>query len=236
LLLAGASGEGNGLSFQAQLGYEPALLIRGDDYRRGVIGGGLPNLDGFCYHSHSLASKVGIQTRTGWEMKATLGLTSSIINHGSSNLNLPNDSLGNPWLSSSTDWHSIEFRVGAEVGHRIGFSWDEGDVYLGLEGIWGKFLGKDSLHKNNPESVQDDLRIIHVTSTVKGLQWYIGVSVPVVSFSRFSICLNPLLKGGFITEQSTDIPPDAEWKGPYTLPKCGVALGLTLNYNGGKNK
>lgn len=235
LLLAGAS-DSSGLSFQAQVGYEPAVLIRGDDYRRGVIGGAFPNFEGFCYHSHSLTGKVGIQTRTGWETKVTLGLTSSIINHGSSNLSLPPDSIGELWLSGHTEWSSIEYNLGLEIGHSFGQPQRQWSLFLGLMFTWGKFSGVDSLFKWNHETNEEDIRVINVTSPVKGPQWYIGAAVPLFPVGRFSFQINPILKGGFIKEQSTNIPPEAEWKGPYTLPKCGLALGLTLNYSGGKQQ
>lgn len=235
LLLAGASGERNGVAFQAQLGYMPSFSAK-KDYRRGVVQAGLPNPEGMFYFSHSITGKLGIETRNGWRTGIAGSIASYTLTDANSNLRLPADSVTQePWISMSVGWKSTEYSIGADVGHSFG-SARQWNVSTGLVFTWGKLSGTDTLWKYNHETNDEDVRVINVTSPVRGLQWHIGAGIPILSLNQFSLQINPTIKGGFIKEQSTDIPPEAEWKGPFTLSKWGAGLGLTLNYNGVEQK
>jgi len=232
LLLAGASGEGNGLSFQAQLGYEPALLATGNDYAY-TFDDLFPRLGEVCYFSHSLSGKIGIVTENDWQMRAIGSVSQSVIPNGK--VNIRDTSSLSQWGSRVTRWESREFSVGAELGQGRKFFREKGSIHLGLEFTWGKLSGDARFYR----SVGGDAewRTEHLTSTMLGLKGHIGINIPLISFGDFSLGLNPELKGGAVKEQSiTGIPSGFEWRGPSTLYKWGVALGINLNYDGGLQK
>lgn len=229
LLLSGTS-DSKGLSFQTQVGYEPSVMAKGRDFKGDAA---LFYFAPLVYTSHGLRGKVGIQTQGGWKMGAISSGALCIIPLSRPNLSLSPDSIGNIWLNDSTRWISSEYSAGAELGRSFKRKWA---VFVGLEFVWGKLSGTSHLSKNNPESTQDDIRVVHVISTIRGLQGHVGMSIPIISFGEFSLQINPLLKGGALKEKSTNIPPEAEWKGPYTLSKWGAALRLTLNDKVGGNK
>jgi hypothetical protein len=225
LLLAGAS-EDNGLSFQAQLGYEPALLLTGYDYTY-FSDGLFPTFQEATYFSHSLSGKIGIETENDWQMHAIGSVSQSVIPNGKVNI-----SFGG-WGFPVTRWVSQEFSVGAEAGYA--FFGKKSSVYLGLELTWGKLSGSPEFHRDFGDDAES--QIVHLTSTMLGLQGHIGIDIPLVSFGRFSLGLSPMLKGGAIKEQKAEgIPDDAVWAGPFTLSKWGVALGVNLNYDGVKQQ
>lgn len=231
LLLAGASGEGNGLSFQAQVGYEPALLATGSDYAY-TFDDLFPSLGEVCYFSHSLSGKIGIVTENDWQMRAIGSVSQSVIPNGKANIR--DTSSLSQWGSRVTRWESREFSVGAELGQGRKFFRGKGSIHLGLEFTWGKLSGDARFYR----SVGGDAewRTEHLTSTMLGVQGHIGINVPLVTFGDFRLALNPKLKGGAVREQSiTGVPSDFEWRGSSTLYKWGIALGITLNYNGGKS-
>jgi hypothetical protein len=226
LLLAGAAGDGAGLSFQAQLGYEPALLATGDDYAY-TFDDLFPSLGEVCYFSHSLSGKIGIETENDWQMHAIGSVSQSVIPNGKVNI-----SFGG-WGFPVTRWVSQEFSVGAEAGYA--FFGKKSSVYLGLELTWGKLSGSPEFHRGFGDDAES--QIVHLTSTMLGLQGHIGIDIPLVSFGRFSLGLSPMLKGGAIKEQKAEgIPDDAVWAGPFTLSKWGVALGVNVNYDGGQRQ
>lgn len=227
LLLAGASWEGSGLTLQLQVGYTPAILHRGTKgYDYPSLSFGFLEFSEVLYVSHTFSLKAGIKTRNGWELRGIGGLTYAKIPNSDANFAFPSDS---PWKSYLTDWTLHELSLGIEGGHRVGFRWGEASIYLGLEGILGKLSGESLFCEN-----KDSWDTFHVTSRAAGLQGHIGIDVPLISLGPFSLQISPMLKGGFLKEQSANIPPGTEWLGPYTLSKWGIALGLTLNYSGEK--
>lgn len=240
LLLVGASGEGNGLSFQAQVGYVPALLVRGKDYSVYYdMSFMLSDLlaDKF-YFPHAFYGKVGTSIGSGWEIRAIGSLTFWRMPFSNSNIHLQlyDPDTKEPWLSSQANWRSNEITLGGEVGHSLRYRWGDGGVYFGLEGIWGWFSGESIFYQYNHETRKNDFLTLSITSKSLGLQGHVGVAIPIVSFGCFSFQINPMLKGGFLKEQSSIIPDDAVWLGPSTLSKWGIALGINLNYDGGKKQ
>jgi len=223
LLLAGASGEGNGLTLQLQIGYTPAILDRGNKGYDSPGADLFPELSEVLYCSHTFSIKAGVKTREGWKLRGIGGLTYAKIPNSNVNFTFPPESTG---YSPMSDWTSHELSLGAEVGHRVGFKWGKGSIYLGLEGGWGRLSG----------TPWDTFYLITPTSRMLGIQGHFGLGIPLVSFGTFNLQIHPILKGGFLKEQSTEIPPGTEWLGPYTLSKWGVALGITLNYDGGKQQ
>jgi hypothetical protein len=231
LLLAGAS-DSSGLSFQAQLGYEPALLFTGSDYAY-TFDDLFPSLGEVCYFSHSLSGKIGIVTENDWQMRAIGSIAQSVIPNGKTNIR--DTSSLSQWGSRVTRWESREFSVGAELGQGRKFFREKGSIHLGLEFTWGKLSGDARFYR----SVGGDAewRTEHLTSTMLGVQGHIGINVPLVTFGYFSLALNPKLKGGAVKELSiTGVPSDFVWEGPSTLSKWGIALGINLNYDGGKKQ
>lgn len=227
LLLAGAAGDGAGLSFQAQLGYEPALLFTGNDYAY-TFDDLFPSLGELCYLSHSLSGKVGFITENGWQLRAIGSIAQSVIPNGKTNIR--DTSSLSQWGSRVTRWESREFSVGAELGQGRKFFREKGSIHLGLEFTWGKLSGDARFYR----SVGGDAewRTEHLTSTMLGLKGHIGINIPLISLGDFSLGLNPQLKGGAVKEQSiTGIPSGFEWRGPSTLSKWGIALGLITSYN-----
>jgi hypothetical protein len=222
LLLAGASGEGNGLSFQAQLGYEPALLCMGKDF---AAPADPIDIASFFYLSHALSGKVGVETKNGWQIR-TIGSLDYSAFYGEPNIEYYEDL----WFPVGTDWVCICATLGGETGHSLKFRRGSGSIYLGLEVSGGKLFGNTALWKGA------DFRRATITSSMLGFQGHIGLSVPLITFGRFSLGLNPMLKGGKIKELKVEGIPDTAWLGPYTLYRWGVALSLTLNYNGGKQQ
>lgn len=245
LLLAGANGEGNGSAFQVQLSYEPAVLLRGKDYRKHVSDFTMemdPSI--VLYSSHPLKVKIGIQTRNGFGIRAVGSIGTSLIGNPESSLRIPPDSSGY-WGTSYNMVTSIEYSVGGEVGYAFRSPWEwwrqNGDIHLGVEGVWGRFYVKEDYVKWNQPGDKYGRRDTSFSfrSQVKGWQAHMGVSVPTILSNHFSIKTHCMLKGGAIKEQSIeflDTPPGTEWKGPRTLPRWGIALGLTLNYSGGQQK
>ncbi len=232
LLLAGAAGDGAGLSFQAQLGYEPALLATGDDYAY-TFDGIVPRLGEVCYFSHSLSGKIGIVTENDWQMRAIGSIAQSVIPNGQANIR--DTSSLSQWGSRETRWDSREFTVGAELEPGRKYFRKRRNLYLGLEFTWGKLFGDARFYR----SVGGDAewRTEHLTSTMLGLKGHIGINIPLISLGDFSLGLNPELKGGAVKEQSiTGVPSDFVWEGPSTLYKWGIALGVNLNYDGGLQK
>lgn len=228
LLLAGASGEGNGLSFQAQLGYEPAVLATGGDYAY-TFDGIVPRLGEVCYFSHSLSGKIGIVTENDWQMRAIGSVSQAVIFNGK-----PNIRYVSTWAPPVTRWESREFSVGAELEPGRKYFRERRNLYLGLELTWGKLYGSPEFYRGFGDDAE--LRTEHLTSTMLGLKGHIGINIPLISFGDFSLGLNPELKGGAVKELSiTGVPSDFVWEGPSTLYKWGIALGITLNYNGGKS-
>lgn len=229
MLTIGLTGDKPGVSFQASLGYEPALLVKGSDYSlSGDVG--LPDPYGKFYTSHTLVGKFGIKALNGWNLNAVTGLGISTLPNSNSNIEIPSDSNEQPWLSSSMRWTALEYALGTEIGHSFGTSPKKWGLYLGFEFVWGKLTGIDTLYRWNNLTRKNDIRSVSLTSPVKGFEWYAGFGIPLVSFGRFALQLNPQIKGGFLKEQSTNIPPEATWKGPFTLSKWGAALGFTINY------
>jgi len=214
---------------QAQIGYTPSIAPK-KDYGKGEAGG-LPNFT-FLYLSHSLNTKLGIETQNGWQAGITGGITSYTLFDANSNFKLPDDPVTQePWLNMYTEWKAIEYSLGADIGHSFGLT-QRWDISTGLTFIWGKLSGIDTLSKYNPETKNEDVRIINIKSPVRGFQWHIGVGIPILSLGGFSLKINPAIHVGFTKEKSTNIPSDAKWKGPYSLSKSGVGIGLTLNYKG----
>jgi len=226
LLLVGVS-EDNGLSFQAQVGYEPALLFTGNDYAY-TFDGIVPRLGEVCYFSHSLSGKIGIVTENGWQLRAIGSIAQSVIPNGKTNIR--DTSSLSQWGSRVTRWESREFSVGAELGQGRKFFREKGSIHLGLEFTWGKLSGDARFYR----SVGGDAewRTEHLTSTMLGLKGHIGINIPLISLGDFSLGLNPKLQVGALRELSiTGIPADFEWRGPSTLSKWGIALGLITSYN-----
>lgn len=226
LLLAGASLEGSGLTLQLQIGYTPAILDRGNKGYDSPGAGLFPELSEVLYCSHTFSIKAGVKTRNGWELRGMGGLTYGKIPNSHANFTFSSDS---PWKSHLTDWTLQELSLGLEGGHRVGFGWGEGSIYLGLEGILGKLSGESLFYEN-----KDSWETFYVTSRTAGLQGHVGIDVPLISLGPFSLQISPMLKGGFLKEQSANIPPGTKWLGPYTLSKWGIASGLKIKYNGGK--
>jgi len=222
LLLAGTSWEGSGLTLQLQIGYTPAILDRGNKGYDYPSAGLFPELSEVLYCSHTFSIKAGVKTREGWELRGIGSLTYAAIPKSGINFTFP------PEYSpiGLCDWTSHELSLGAELGHRVGFKWGKGSVYLGLEGVWGRLSGEP----------WDTFYVMTPTSKMLGIQGHFGLGIPLVSFGAFNSRIHPMLKGGFLKEQSANIPPRTEWLGPYTLSKWGIALGLTLNYNERKEK
>lgn len=222
LLLAGA--DGDGLSFQAQVGYEPALLTRSGDYTYSVSM--FPELVDIFYLSHTLSGKVGVR------LPSDLGiLTTGSYSYSTIPYSKPNIDLEGTWLPSPANWVSHEVAVGAEAIHPIGLRYRKSSVLLGGVIIFGKIKGDNNFYRHDPET---DHRTYNTKSKILGFQGCIGLNIPLVSFDQFILQICPTLKGGAVKEQSSIIPDDAVWLGPYTLYKWGLALGLTLNYDGGK--
>lgn len=226
LVLAGA--DGNGLSFQAQVGYEPALLIRGNDYTYSVSM--FPELVDVFYLSHTLSGKVGVQLSNNLGIRTTGSFSYSTIPYSKPNMLLPG-----PWLPSiNTHWVSQEVTLGAEAIHPIG-SRARISVFLGLGIIFGRLKGECPFRYHDYETDQTYQRTYYPESKTLGFQGRIGLNIPLISFGRFELQISPTLKGGALKEQSVEgVPDDGVWVGPLTLLKWGMALGLNLNYDGGK--
>lgn len=231
LLLAGAAGDGAGLSFQAQVGYEPALLLTGYDYTY-FSDGLFPTFQEATYFSHSLSGKIGIGTENDWQMRATGSVSQAVIS-GEPNIRYTETI----WIPVETRWQSQEFSSGVEVEQGQMFLREKVGILLGLEFTWGKLFGDARFYRGAGDD--REWRTEHLTSRMFGVQGHIGINIPIVAFGDFTLGINPNLKGGAVKEQSIkllDTPSGTEWKGPRTLPRWGVALGLTLDYNGGKQQ
>jgi hypothetical protein len=244
LLLAGVSGNGDGIAFQAQLGYELALLFKGEDYVR------QPKYPAFVffdpsmilYMSNAIRGRMGILVGNRFEIRGTGSIAYCKIADPGSGLDVPLDSMRVWYYPPHHNYNrlrTIEYSGGVEIGYKPRNWRHNGDIYLGLEGIWGRFHCRETWSSyradDEDELVRDDT--IHFISSVKGLGGHLGVAVPVASFGRFSVQLHSMLKGGAVREQSAelvDAPAGTQWEGPRTLLKWGVALGLTLNYKGGQ--
>lgn len=231
LLLAGASGEGNGLTLQAQVGYEPALLIRGGDYTRAESM--FPDLGDVFYLSHALSGKVGVQLSNNLGIRTTGSFSYSTIPYSKPNMLLPG-----PWLPSvNTNWVSHEVTIGAEAIHPLGLRAGRSSVFLGLGITFGKLKGECPFAYRDYETDQTYRRTCYPKSKTLGVQGYVGLNIPLVSFGQFRLQISPTIKGGAVKEQSVEgIPNDGVWVGPLTLLKLGMALGLNLNYDGGLQK
>ncbi|MBA7595550.1 hypothetical protein ES703_02514 [subsurface metagenome] len=208
------------------------MLITGNDYAY-TFDDLFPSLGELCYFSHSLSGKVGIVTENDWQLRAIGSIAQSVIPNGKTNIR--DTSSLSQWGSRVTRWESREFSVGAELGQGRKFFREKGSIHLGLEFTWGKLSGDARFYR----SVGGDAewRTEHLTSKMFGVQGHIGINIPIVAFGGFTLGISPNLKGGAVKEQSIEgIPEGFEWKGPSTLSKWGVALGINLNYDGGEQQ
>ncbi|MBD3286769.1 hypothetical protein GF359_09145 [candidate division WOR-3 bacterium] len=223
LLVFGADGVG----FQAEIGYEPALLIRGGDYTYSVSI--FPDFVDNFYLSHSISGKVGVQLPSDFGIRTTGSFSSSNIPYSKSNIDMEG-----VWLPSPANWVSHEVTVGAEAMHPVGLRARKTSVLLGVSIIFGKVKGDNNFYRHDPET---DYRTYDTKSKILGFQGYLGLNIPLFSFDQFRLQVSPTLKGGAAKEQSVEgVPDDGAWIGPLTLSKWGMALGINLNYDGGKKQ
>jgi len=242
LLLAGAGGEGKGFGLQAQLGYEPAVLLRGDDFKkqsRAPAGLSEPTI---FYALHPLRCKIGTRFANGIELRAIGSYGGCRIKYPKSLLYFPLDSLPLNYYRWG-DIKETEYSIGGELGYSFrtrSIYWPpQWDVYVGLESVWGEIRGYENWVFYETDD-QEALDTFYFASDLKGLQGHLGIATPIVSYGRFSLQIHGLLKGGAVKEQSLDysgLPPEAEMNDhPRTLLRWGLSLALTVNYSGGKQQ
>lgn len=215
------------LGFEAQTGYEPALLGRGK-FSQSTF---LPY--GNCYLNNGGFLKIGFSFADAWSVRGTFAISGSYYPQGPAVIDIPD--LDEPY--EYTDMNSLEFSAGTEVAHSLRFRSGKGDVFAGVEGIWGRF-DYASLCTYTEDSYQYDYGTVSYSCKGSGVQGWAGISYPVARFGRFAVNFSTVLKGGGIVLRPYDMPEQYTWKGYYIqptsnapLPRWGIAIGLSLAYD-----
>ncbi|NLI98291.1 hypothetical protein GX441_06485 [bacterium] len=243
MLLIGASGDKDGLSFQACVGYEPSVLYRGKEFKgfTNAPAGAYPDPSLVLYLNHTVRGKIGVEISNLIIIRAIGGFSYSDLPNTSPLVFFPSDSTGR-YYCLSTNMTLSAISVGGEIGIPLkalskSYTYNGGDIYVGSEGVWGDSYGEEHWIWYDNLNEPQNLKNFYYVSDLKGIVGHLGISFPVVSFGGFSFQMHCLLKGGVLRESAMntyDKPEEASLRQMRILPTWGVALGLTFDYKGGK--
>ena|GEM_PF-3493227 len=224
LCLTGNSDEGPALEVQLQ--YSPSILRKGSDFGA--------NRMPYCrrYLDQAFSVKAGISTKNGWKIRATGGMNHSLVSISNPNYVITESEYSWNYLTNSgfSSWQGWFYHVGCEIGKGVWMGNRRGEIYLGLEGLDGNLAGEINLYTYITDPWEEIYRTDTANSEARGIAGYVGVSVPVASWKGLSIDGHALFRAGFLTETSSQVPQDATWQGPYSLPRTGIGLGLSMNF------
>lgn len=211
----------SGIGLNASFGYEPALLARGEPLYSAFI----PY--GNYYLNNRGSAKVGISFAGVWSARGVFGVAGSYFLQGPAVIDLDG------WYSCYryTDIKSIEFSAGAEAAYALRFRPGKGEVFAGLEAVWGRFdcLG---LYMNNDSPY--DYRTLSYLCRGSGIQGWLGINYPLARLGRFALNVSTVFKGGGLLLRPDPMTVDYSWvrynrRNP--LSRWGVSAGLSLAYD-----
>ncbi|TKJ40189.1 hypothetical protein CEE36_09650 [candidate division TA06 bacterium B3_TA06] len=136
------------------------------------------------------------------------------------------------------EWKSYEFSGGAEIGKLLRFRTGKGDIFLGAEGVWGRYDLEGIFLNYSATNAEDYFNTALASANGIGWQGHAGISYPIMNLNnRLTLNFIGLLKTGRIFLTPTELPEGGFWgswsypEGEVALPRWGVSAGLTLAFD-----